>query len=180
MPEIMRLVTAEELERMPEDARFELWDGQLVPMNPPASAHGKIVIRLGSLLDQHVRRYQLGVVMAESGYMLRSNPDTVFGPDVSFIRGDRLSGGIPDGYWTGAPDLAVEILSPSDRAGAVRRKIDEYLLRGTPMVLVIDPQKQTATIHRAGHAASRLSNADALDLSDVVDGFRCAVREIFE
>lgn len=165
---------------MPDEARFELWDGRLIPMNPPANNHGMIVIRLGSLLDQHVRRHQLGVVMAESGYMLRSNPDTVFGPDVSFLRGDRLPGGLPDGYWNGAPDLAVEIQSPSDRPGAVRRKVDEYLRRGTPMVLVIDPRKQSVTVHRIGRDASTLSSEETLDLSPIVAGFSCRVSAIFE
>lgn len=165
---------------MPEEDRFELWNGRLVPMNPPARTHGKIVVRLASLLDQHVRKHRLGDVMAEVGVKLRSNPDTVFGPDIAFICRERLSENLPDGYWNGPPDLAVEIQSPSDRPGAVRRKVDEYLLRGTPMVVVIDPRGRTATIHRPGQPAVTLSEDATLDLSDVVAAFSCVVREIFE
>lgn len=175
-----RLVTADELEGMREDARFELWNGRLVPMNPPARPHGRIVIRLGSLLDQHVRAHGLGQVTAEIGVKLHANPDTVFGPDLTFIRNERLPQGPSEGYWDGAPDLAVEILSPGDRPGTVRRKIGEYLLRGTTMVLVIDPRRRTATIHRPERATLTLTSEATLDLSEIVDGFTCRVSAIFE
>jgi Uma2 family endonuclease len=175
-----RLVTAEELERMSDDQRFELWDGRLVPMNPVGYLHSRIVAQFGYLLQRHVRVERTGNVLIEVGVKLKSDPDTVFGPDIAFIRRDRLPRTTPQGYWKGAPDLAVEVLSPDDRPGAIRRKVDEYLLRGTPMVLVIDPQKRTATVHRAGQAATALSGDATLDLSPSVAGFTCRVSEIFE
>lgn len=180
MSQATSLVTAEQLERTPELERFELWDGRLVPMNPVSPLHGRVVVRFASLLDQHVRQGRLGYVMAELGVRLRSNPDTVFGPDIAFISRERMPETQVRGFWQGPPDLAVEVLSPDDSPGAVRRKIDEYLLRGTPMVLVIDPQKRTTTIHRPDQKPTILSNEDMLDLSDVVAGFRCPVAAIFE
>jgi Uma2 family endonuclease len=81
---------------------------------------------------------------------------------------------------TGPPDLAVEVLSPGDRPGDVQQKVAEYLARGVSLVVVIDPEASTVSVSRGSTAPVVLSDDDILDLGEVVPGFRCSVREIFE
>jgi Uma2 family endonuclease len=118
--------------------------------------------------------------MVESGFTLARNPDTVRGPDVSFVRQDRIPyEGLPKGFWQGAPDLAVEVISPDDRGASLRTKISDYLVRGVVLVVVIDPDKENVTVHRRLAAPVVLCSGDELNLEDVVEGFRCPVGEIF-
>jgi len=175
-----RLVTADELERFPsDDNRYELVHGRLVPMTPVSFSHGRTVVALAVVLGQHVRTHRLGAVLTEVGFTLASNPDTVRAPDLAFIRRDRIPSPEPQGFWKGAPDLAVEVLSPDDRAFEVQTKIHEYLAHGVSVVAVVDPREQTVTIYRAAVGPVVLDVEGMLDLCDVVEGFRCAVREIF-
>ena len=83
-------------------------------------------------------------------------------------------------FWNGSPDLAVEVLSPDDRPGEVRDKVDEYLTYGVVVVLVVDPDDRTVTVHRRLTPPITVHEDDKLDLDDVVTGFQCRVREIFE
>lgn len=179
MPDTSRLVTAEELERLPsDDRRYELVEGRVVRMSPVGYLHGRVVIRFATMLEQHVRAADLGDVLTEVGFKLKSNPDTVRAPDVAFIRRERIPEPPPRGFWRGPADLAVEVLSPDDAPSEIRRKVTEYLARGTSVVLVIDPDKESVTVSRQS-AAATLSGDDVLELDDVVPGFRCTVREIF-
>ena len=180
MSETERLVTAAELERFPDDDyRYELVAGRVIRMSPVGYEHGRVVVRLCGLLDRHVRARDLGVVLTEVGFTLFTNPDTVRAPDVAFLRRERIPLE-PRGFWKGAPDLSVEVLSPDDRPPEIRAKIMEYLGRGTPIVVVVDPGGQIVTVHRSPSQATTLRLGDVLDLDDVVAGFRCDVREIFE
>ena len=181
MPGTSRLVTAEELERFPSDERrYELVAGRLVAMTPVGYRHGRTVIRFGSMLEHYTRERKLGDVLTEVGVVLAQNPDTVFAPDIAFIKRDRVPAATPRGFWRGAADLAVEVLSPDDRPGEVRQKIAEYLRRGTPLVLVIDPEQRTVSKWAQSSTPLTLTDADTLDLSEVIDGFSCSVREIFD
>jgi Uma2 family endonuclease len=181
MSEATRLVTAEELERFPEDDyRYELVEGRVIRMSPVGYQHGRIAMRFGALLDHHVRSRNLGVVLIEVGFTLRSNPDTVRGPDVAFIRRERIPTPDPRGFWKGPPDLAVEVLSPDDRPSDVRTRVEEYLMAGVPLVLVVDGDEKTVTVYRSSTAPTTLPSDDILDIGDVVSGFCCTVRDIFE
>ncbi len=178
MPDTSRLVTAEDLERFPEDDyRYELVEGRVIRMSQVGYLHGRVVVRFGSLLERHVRAADLGDVLTEVGFKLASNPDTVRAPDIAFVRRERIPALPPRGFWRGAADLAVEVLSPEDTPLEIRRKVAEYLAGGTSVVLVIDPDKESVTVSRR-FAAKTLSGDDVLDLDDVVPGFRCTVREI--
>lgn len=182
MSETTRLVTAEELARYQEDDyRYELVDGRVVRMNPPGGRHGHLALNIGALLRDHVKKLGLGAVMVESGFTLARNPDTVRGPDVSFVRKEQIpQAGLPHGFWEGAPDLAVEVVSPDNRGAALRSKVGDYLARGVVVVVVIDPEKESLTVHRRLSAPITLTPGNELDLDDVVEGFRCQVREIFD
>lgn len=175
-----RLYTADELARRPDLEKYELWEGRLVPMTPVGFVHGRVVVRFASLLDRHARDNDLGDVLAKVGVKLRSDPDTVFAPDIAFIRRDRIPEAAPSGFWAGAADIAIEVLSPEDRKGKIRRKVDEYLLRGTPLVVVVDPAKETVTLFRRDSSPVHLGADDTLDLNDALPGFACRVGDLFE
>lgn len=180
MPGTARLVTADELLRMPDDDyRYELVKGRLIRMPPPKYEHGRIVAAIAALLHAHVKARALGDVLGESGYKLESDPDTVRAPDISFVRRERTIRGAR-AYFDGGPDLVVEVLSPDDRPPEVSEKIHEYLTHGVLGVLVIDPGRKTVAVHRPSGPPQTLREADMLDVSDIVADFTCRVREIFE
>ena len=182
MPARARLVTAEEFARIPDDDQhYELVEGRVVRMSPPGSRHGLLATRIAALLYQHVDAHRLGAVLTPAGFWMATDPDTVREPDVAFVRTERMpSTGIPDGFWPGPPDLAVEIRSPHDRLTTIRVKVRDYLARGVRVVWVIDPKKKTVTVHRGESEPVTLSMDDELDAGEVVPGFTCAVRRFFE
>jgi Uma2 family endonuclease len=175
------LVTAEALWQLAEDDQdYELVKGELVKVTPPGGTHGKVSLRLGALLQNFVVSHQLGVVMVETGFRLAANPDTVRGPDISFLSADRIpADGLPEGYISGAPDLAVEIVSPNDRASEIQARVQDYLTSGTPLVWVVYPQQRLVIVHYPDGTARTLSENDTLSGETVIVGFSCQVKEIF-
>jgi Uma2 family endonuclease len=112
-----RTTTADELFMMPHDGfRYELVKGELIKVSPTGGKHGILTLRLGAALIQHIEANNLGEAFgAETGFILSRNPDTVRAPDVAFVSRERIPpGDFPEKFWPGAPDLAVEVLSPSD------------------------------------------------------------------
>ena len=176
------LVTAEELPAIVarDDYRYELVAGRVIRMRPPGWQHGVIVVRLLELLAGHVRDRRLGAVVTEVGFKLRSNPDTVRGPDISFVRENRLPAEKKLDYWSGAPDLAIEVLSPGNTPRDISARVSDYLSTGVSEVVVIDPAAETVTRHRAGQRSQVILRGGELDLDDVLPGFRCAVNDILE
>ncbi len=177
-----RHFTAEELFWMPEeDRRYELIEGVLTKMSPTGFEHGDVAQTVGSLLWQHVRAHQLGKVLAaETGFKLASDPDTVLAPDVSFIRQEELDRlGSTKKFWPGAPDLAVEVMSPGDTVRAAQEKAHLWLTHGARMVWVVNPTRRTISVFRPDAAVSVLTEGDALEGQEIVAGFRCTVSEIF-
>ena len=180
MSDAARLLTAAELERLPDDDyRYELVEGRLVRMSPTGWEHGRIVARLLVRLNQYGESRKLGLAVTEVGFKLRSNPDTVRAPDVAFVRQERLPAEKLRGFWNGPPDLAVEVLSPADRPNEIRDKVEEYLSSGVLAVVVVDSDDTSVTTHRRLSPPVTARDDDELDLGDVVEGFRCAVPEIF-
>jgi Uma2 family endonuclease len=175
-----QLVTAEELLRMPDDGfRYELVCGELRKMPPAGHVHGRLAATLTASLVRYVTANQLGAVYAaETGFILRRNPDTVRAPDVAFIRQQRVQEvGDVAGYWPGAPDLAIEVVSPSDSYAEVEEKVFEWLEAGTLMVLVVNPRRRSVTVYRS--LADIIVLNDALDGGDVVPGWIMPVKDIF-
>jgi Uma2 family endonuclease len=179
---ITRTMTADELWRMPSgDMRHELVNGELRTMAPAGFGHGIIEVRIGARLSNFVEPRQLGfVVSADTGFVLRKNPDTVRAPDCAFVQASRVPPGQPTlKFFEGAPDLAVEVVSPSDTVEELEEKIADYLNAGCQMVWVIHPKTKTITIHRPGAQPMVLRENDFLDGHDILPGFRCSVAEIF-
>lgn len=176
-----RLVTVEEFARIPDDDhRYELVEGRVVRTSPPGSRHAVLATRIARLLDQHVEALGLGVVMTSGGFHLASRPDTVREPDVAFVRAERIpASGVPDGFWPGPADLAVEIRSPGDRHSEIAAKVTEYLGRGVRLVWVVDPKSRTITVRQPGQPPIVLDQEAALDGGAAVPGFSCPLEKIF-
>jgi Uma2 family endonuclease len=177
-----QLVTAEELLRMPDDGyRYELVRGELRKMAPAGYLHGRVAINFTIPLGGYVRAHNLGVVCAaETGFKLASNPDVVCAPDVAFIRRERVEEvGDVEGYWPGAPDLAVEVISPSDTYAEVQEKVVDWIEAGTCMVILVISRQRTVTVYRSLTDIVMLTEHDTLDGGDVVPGWKIPVRELF-
>ena len=171
-------MTAEELMNIDDDShRHELIKGELLTMPPPKSVHGRVTANLTILLGLHAKANQLGNVYTESGYKLESDPDTVLGPDVSFLSKERLNQA-EDGYYDGPPDLAVEVLSPGDRKGYVERKLALWLETGTRSIWLVNPRRRTVEVVSSMSDRRTLYETDEL-VDDTVPGFRVKVSEIF-
>ena len=176
------LITAEELFDLPaDDYKYELVAGELIRMAPTGGEHGVLTVRIGRILDEYVEAHDLGICSgAETGFILRRAPDIVRAPDAAFIAKARIpETGIPKTYWPFAPDLAVEVTSPSDRFSAVQTKIAEYFSAGTRLVWVIEPATRIVYTYRSAHDVQALGEDDELSGADVLPGFRYAVGRLF-
>jgi Uma2 family endonuclease len=178
-----RLLTADDLVALPErpGIRYELHEGKLVEMPGAGALHNLLVGLVYRLLFAFVSQQRLGLVFCDgAAFVLRRNPDTVRIPDVSVVRRERVAaGGIPEGFWPGAPDLAVEIVSPHDRAEEVHERVRDYLGAGTQQVWVLWPRSRTVTVYWPDGTARELGPDDQLTGGDVLPGFAVAVRELF-
>lgn len=149
---------------------------------PPAgAAHGHIAATIATALRSFVREHRLGrVFAAETRFILAEDPPTGRGPDAAFVATSRIPPeGIPKGFWPGAPDLAVEVVSPSNTVQQFRDKVADYLAAGTRLVWVIEPGSRSVAIHRPGHPTVVSTTTDVLDGENVLPGFRLPVRELF-
>ena len=182
---VKQLVTAEDLRAMPEKpgVNYELVDGELVEVPGANPLHGLIMALVLRLIDAYVRERDLGLAFGDNtGYVLRRAPDQVRIPDVSFVSWAHVpEEGVPEeGFWPFAPDLAVEIVSPGDRANDVHDKVREYLAAGTALVWVLWPRPRSVTVHTPDGLMRELGPEAELDGGDVLPGIRVRVNELFE
>ena len=176
------LITADQLFYMPQDGcRYELIAGELRMMTPAGWKHGATGSRLDYLLRRHVQDHDLGIVFSgDTGFLLARDPDTVRAPDVAFVGNERIPASEPEeAFWPGAPDLAVEIVSPRDTTGQIDEKVRQWLDAGAAMVWVVNPRWQTVTVYRSATDIRIVTENEDLVGDDVVPGFRCVVRDIF-
>ena len=178
-----RPVTAEELLRMPADGfRYELVRGELRKMPPAGQIHGEYSTSLIASLAVHAKANGLGKVYAtDTGFLLESNPDHVRAPDVAFVSNNRLKEiGESSGFARGAPDLAIEVISPNDRYAEVDEKVADWLNAGTIVVVVVNPRNRTVKVHRSPNDITSLEETDTLDVRDIVPDWRMPIKDIFE
>ena len=178
----VKLITAEQLYELPDDGlNYELLRGTLVSEPVPGRIHGRTVARISQLLSNFVNAKRLGVVYTgDTGFVLARHPDTVRGPDVAFLSNERereTEGARP--YIPGAPDLAVEVVSPSDRTREVLGKVSDYLAAGSRIVWVVNPVREEVSVFRSPFAPRVLADTDLLDGEDVLPGFSVTIAEIF-
>jgi Uma2 family endonuclease len=177
------VTTADDLHKLPggEGKRYELIEGRLHVTCAAGFEHGRVASTAGYLLGIHVRTTGSGVTLgAETGFILGQDPDTVRAPDAAFVSNARVDAiGITPGFWPGgAPDLAIEVVSPEDSRRYVREKALNWLDAGASAVLVLDPPSRSATVYRADGEPSTHVDGE-LDLSDAVPGWRVAVADFF-
>jgi Uma2 family endonuclease len=177
-----KLMTADELFEMPKDGFcYELVRGELKRMSPAGDEHGWVGMQLAIPLGSHIKQHNLGrLYLAETGFLIQTNPDTVCAPDIAFVRMERIKE-TPrvKSYRRGAPDLAVEVNSPSDTVSKVEEKVTEWLEAGARMVWIVSPKLKTITVYRSLTDINTLTEKDMLDGGDVVPGFQLPVAEIF-
>ena len=176
------LLTIQEFERLPEEDAFrvELVRGRLVREPRPAALHGWVQLHLGSMLLDHVERHGLGEVFSDIGVILSTDPATVRGPDLAFVSSERLPSGPPErGFLAFAPDLCVEIVSPSNTSAEIHEKVIEYMEAGSRLVWVVHPEARTVTEYRSPAEIRILKATDDLDGGGILPGFRTTVASLF-
>jgi Uma2 family endonuclease len=179
--ETEKIITADELLAMSGKGRYELTEGRLIEMSPPGSEHGLIVNTINYFVTDYVRRKKLGKVFAaETGFRLSRKPDTVRAPDVAFVSSARLPKPLPKGYMDLAPDLVVEVVSPSDDADDMQLKIKEWLDAGAKMVCYVYPSSRQVVVYRSLRDVRVLTDVDTLLGDNVLPDFSLPIKEIFE
>jgi Uma2 family endonuclease len=175
------LLTADELERMPDDdsVQTELDEGELITMPPAGEDHGYYGVEIAALLRNYVKQHKLGrVYAADTGFRLRS--DTVRAPDVAFVRRERVESIRSKGFAKGVPDLAVEIFSPSDNVRQLMRKVKQYFAAGCHTVWIVYPERREVNVLEASGADRLLTVSDTLEAPDLLPGFSLSVAALFE
>lgn len=184
------LMTAEELFVYESpDKRTELVRGRLIIREPTGVRHGDYVVRMVLAIGSHLAAEQraLGwsqprghLVAGDVGFTLQRNPDTVRAPDVAYIPVERWPTAPHDGYAEFAPELAIEVRSPSDRAGAVLARVADLLNAGTRLVWIVDPKRREARVYRADGSDSILTAIDSLNGEDLLPGLAIPLSELFD
>lgn len=174
------LITGEELAAMGDLGRCELVEGRIVKLSPTKMPHGRYEFEMARLLGNFVEKHDLGVVMVgEVGVYTRRDPDTVRGADVLYISHERLAQATPGGFMDVAPELIVEVMSPSDRWSEVRKKIKEYFEIGVTAVLIVEPEEQTIALYRSPTAIQEFALNGALTLEDILPGFNLPLNQLW-
>lgn len=165
-----------------DDRIVELVEGVIVDMSRPGWEHGEILITMGALIRDHARQYDLGrVAGGDTGFVLErraDGKDTVRGLDIAFVSKEKPREQLTRGWTTIAPDLAVEIISPSNKAGDIEKKIEQLLSAGTSLIWVVYPELRTVKVHTM-HGAKTLREDDVLSGGDILPGFEIHVADIF-
>ncbi len=168
--------------------RVELVRGQLVVREPASFRHGDVGLRLGIALGIHLAQEQQAngwatkrgrLATLDPGFTLARNPDTVRAPDLAYVSRERHPDRMPDGFPPFAPDLAVEVRSPGDRAGAVVAKVADWLEAGTLLVWSVDPLREQVVVYRADGSVTVLGLSNTLLGDTVLPGFAMALAVLF-
>ncbi|MGH7558360.1 MAG: Uma2 family endonuclease [Gemmatimonadota bacterium] len=177
-----RRLTIEEFERLPErELRTELVRGRVVREPPAAGDHGHLCADVAYHLKRYTEEHGGGIVFgAETGFVLFEDPPTVRAPDAAFVAAERAPPReLRTGFWRLAPDLAVEIVSPSSTRAEMEAKVSDYLEAGTRLVWILDQRARTVTVHRPGEEIRLLTGTQVLDGGDILAGFRLPLPDLF-
>lgn len=187
MATTQRIMTADEFYRLPREGRRRLIAGRLISLSPGNKRHGKYAMRLSIPLGAFVYAHGLGeVYAAETGFQLDRDPDTVQAPDLAFASRARADAAeeAEGPWWPGAPDLAVEVVSPNDTFSEVTETVDTWLRHDTRVVVVIDPRRRSVSLHRPASTPGRtdeqmLGEADLLTIPELFGEWSLPVAAIF-
>lgn len=176
-----KLMTAEEFGRLePDEGLVELVRGEIAHMPPPGHRHGRLIARVLSQLFAKIESTALGVVVSGSGIVLERNPDSVLAPDIAVFLGPTVPPIEDDQrYVERAPDLVVEVVSPSDLAASVNSKVNIYLESGVRMVIVVWPDERMVSVSTPDRLTKTLSAHESIDLGELISGESLAVSKLF-
>jgi Uma2 family endonuclease len=185
-----QVMTLEEfMQRYSDEGPFEILEGEIVPVNPQITRSARIGFRLARNLADYVDGHNLGEVFTEAPFVIGDTPQWVKGsrvPDIMFFSAERLvqlAKDVPD--WEEkplliAPDLVVEIISPTDRALQVSKKVERYLTDGIQKIWLVDPEQKIVTVYTQGSKLQeRLTLEDSLSGEDVIPGFELPLETLF-
>jgi Uma2 family endonuclease len=173
------LLSLEEFERLPGNGmRHELNTGELVEMPPPKSGHALTAMKIAEVLLRHISK-DIGHVLVEAAYQLSETPPTIRQPDVSFLSARRLKQTSEDKYFQGAPDLAIEVISPGNSAADLEEKIEQYLAAGGRAVWVVYPKLRRVHVHRADGTITALTGDQQLTAEDFLPSLSISVASLF-
>lgn len=179
-----KLVTAEKfLSQFGSDSGVELVNGKIVRSSMPRAEHGYVMLEAGVIFREWIKQKKLGWTMVGDTFIRTSqNPDSYRGADIAFLSFKKWprKNGIPQGALEIPPELVIEIKSPTDRWGNIQIKIGEYLNAGVRVVIVLDPETESASVHRQDELHQLIHNGDSLTISDVLPGFEVPVKRFFE
>jgi Uma2 family endonuclease len=173
-------MTAEAFLKVYGDQRFELINGEAVEMAPSKSLHGIVVNLIAFHLTQHIMANNLGYGFgAETGFLIKRDPDSLLAPDFAFVVHDQMPQPIPDEFPDFAPRLVIEVVSPSNTAAEILQKVTLFLEAGSRLVWVVYPIQKKVVVHRPGGEATTLGIDDSLSGEDVFPGFSMDIAKIF-
>ena len=176
-----RLWTDDELLALPENKFWQLIDGELIKMSPAGAEHGEICTRLLSATYVHVSRRRLGKVY-DSSTGFRLDPENCFSADISFVKADRVASVLPnpEKYVQGAPDFAIEVISPRNTIREIERKIELFFAFGTTVMWFVMPRKRIVRFYTSATEYTTLDLKGTLSAAPVLPEFTFSVREVFE
>jgi Uma2 family endonuclease len=174
------LMSLAEFELLSDDGlRHELHAGELISRPPESDEHGFVSAEIARVLGNAARKNALGkVLVADTGFILAK--DTVRCPDVAFVLSTRIEKGKKPAFFKGAPDLAVEVFSPSDSIPQVMRKVDQYLRAGSQIVWIVYPETKQIHVREADGTDRILEADDTLDAPELLPGFTVTVASLFD
>ena len=177
-----KLMTSEDLWEIDDDFnQYELIGGELHIVPPAGGDHGVVGGEFGRRIANHVHEHRLGrYYQGETGFILARDPDTNLAPDIAFVHRDRvIHGSDHRGFLEQAPDLVVEIVSPSQSLSRAQAKMQIYMEAGVRTGLLVHPYRRTITVYRPGRDPVVLGPDDIFDGDDVLPGFRLKVSDLF-
>ncbi len=174
------LLTGDDLLELGDIGSCELLDGRLHAMTPPGAEHGRVEGLMTWHLMGFVQHHQRGYVLTgETGIYIRRNPDTVRGMDLAVISHQRAPQGLGTGYLTIAPELVVEIVSPSDRWGEIEAKLTDYFSIGVEQVWLVQPPTRSVYVYHSLNERTLLTSDDTLHGTSILTGFSVRVAALF-
>ena len=162
------------------DGWYELVEGEVIELSPVNDEHSGISVNIGTAFNNYSRRQGFGQAGVEAGYILLSGPDTVRGPDVSFRLVPRSARRQSVGFLQGAPDIAVEVFSPSNTVAQMEREVAEYLAAGSQRVWVAYPASRSVSVHRADGTTITYTGDDVITDEELLPGFSLPLSDIFD
>ncbi|MGI9075317.1 MAG: Uma2 family endonuclease [Bryobacteraceae bacterium] len=173
-------LTLEEFTQLPDDGvRHEISEGELITMPPPKSLHTLIALVILEALQAYLKQRGGARAFPEAGYVLSRDPLTIRQPDVSVLSTERIQSTPPDDYFEGAPELAVEVVSPSDSAEDLEVKVEQYLQSGAKQVWILYPKTKRLHFFRPGNQLRVLDETQTLDAAELFPGFSVKVADLF-